>query len=108
MDNIGSYRHSSGRVSAHGDRLLRTVMARAAADFEFVRTTGVLQSLTTKASRIVKEQFTQTSCKSPTFLDQTPVLAPAARARAHCRSHGSDRGVYPRWMTTQQHEWRKS
>ena len=35
--DAGSYRDPSGRVFVLGDRVLRTVMPRAAADFEFVR-----------------------------------------------------------------------
>ena len=54
--DAGSYRDPSGRVFVLGDRVLRTVMPRAAADFEFVRSTGVLQSLIAEGSAIAEEQ----------------------------------------------------
>ena len=54
--DAGSYRDPSGRVFVLGDRVLRTVMPRAAADFEFVRSTGVLQSLIAEGSAIAEQQ----------------------------------------------------
>jgi hypothetical protein len=48
--NTGSYRDPSGRVFVLGSRLLRTVAPRAAADFEFVRATGVLDRLIAEGS----------------------------------------------------------
>jgi ribosomal protein L11 methylase PrmA len=52
----GSYRDPSGRVFVLGDRVLRTVAARAATDFEFVRLTGVLQSLIAEGLVIAEER----------------------------------------------------
>jgi ribosomal protein L11 methylase PrmA len=54
--DAGSYRDPSGRVFVLDDRVLRTVMPRAAADFEFVRSTGVLQSLIAEVSAIAEER----------------------------------------------------
>jgi ribosomal protein L11 methylase PrmA len=53
--DAGSYRDPSGRVFVLEDRVLRTVAPRAAADFEFVRSTGVLQSLIAEGSVIAEE-----------------------------------------------------
>ena len=53
--DAGSYRDPSGRVFVLDDRVLRTVAPRAAADFEFVRSTGVLQSLITEGAVIAEE-----------------------------------------------------
>ena len=39
-----------------GDRVLRTVMPRAAADFEFVRSTGVLERLIAEGSAIAEQR----------------------------------------------------
>jgi hypothetical protein len=55
--DAGSYRDPSGRVFVLDDRVLRTVMPRAAADFEFVRSTGVLQSLIAEGSAIAEERL---------------------------------------------------
>jgi ribosomal protein L11 methylase PrmA len=54
--DAGSYRDPSGRVFVLEDRVLRTVAARAAADFEYVRSTGVLQSLIADGAAIAEEQ----------------------------------------------------
>jgi ribosomal protein L11 methylase PrmA len=60
MDEVrvdaGSYRDPSGRVFVLGDRVLRTVMPRAAADFEFVRSTGVLERLIAEGSAIAEQR----------------------------------------------------
>jgi len=61
MDEVradaGSYRDPSGRVFVLGDRVLRTVMPRAAADFEFVRSTGVLERLIAEGSAIAEQRI---------------------------------------------------
>jgi ribosomal protein L11 methylase PrmA len=54
--DTGSYRDPSGRVFILGDRVLRTVAPRAAAEFEFVRSTGVLQSLIADGLVIAEEK----------------------------------------------------
>jgi ribosomal protein L11 methylase PrmA len=54
--DAGSYRDPSGRVFVLGDRVLRTVMPRAAADFEFVRSTGVLDGLIAEGSAIAEQR----------------------------------------------------
>jgi len=54
--DAGSYRDPSGRVFVLGDRVLRSVMPRAAADFEFVRSTGVLERLIAEGSAIAEQQ----------------------------------------------------
>jgi ribosomal protein L11 methylase PrmA len=54
--DAGSYRDPSGRVFVLNDRVLRTVAPRATADFEYVRSTGVLQSLIAEGSAIAEEQ----------------------------------------------------
>jgi ribosomal protein L11 methylase PrmA len=54
--DAGSYRDPSGRVFDLGDRVLRTVMPRAAADFEFVRSTGVLDRLIAEGSAIAEQR----------------------------------------------------
>ncbi|MFQ5995917.1 MAG: class I SAM-dependent methyltransferase, partial [Acidiferrobacterales bacterium] len=41
----GSFRDPSGRVYVIADRVFRTVMPSAAEDFEFVRSTGLLERL---------------------------------------------------------------
>jgi ribosomal protein L11 methylase PrmA len=53
--DAGSYRDPSGRVFVCDDRVLRTVAPCAAADFEFVRSTGMLQSLVAEGSAIAEE-----------------------------------------------------
>jgi ribosomal protein L11 methylase PrmA len=53
--DTGSYRDPSGRVFVLGDRVLRTVMPRAAADFEFVRSTGVLERLIAEGAAIAEQ-----------------------------------------------------
>jgi ribosomal protein L11 methylase PrmA len=54
--DAGSYRDPSGRVFVCDDRVLRTVAPHAAADFEFVRSTGMLQSLVAEGSAIAEQQ----------------------------------------------------
>ena len=54
--DTGSYRDPSGRVFVLGDRVLRTVMPRAAADFEFVRSTGVLEKLIAEGAAIAEQR----------------------------------------------------
>jgi ribosomal protein L11 methylase PrmA len=54
--DAGSYRDPSGRIFILGDRVLRTVMPRAAADFEFVRSTGVLERLIAEGSAIAEQR----------------------------------------------------
>jgi ribosomal protein L11 methylase PrmA len=54
--DTGSYRDPSGRVFVLGDRVLRTVAPRAAADFEFVRATGVLDRLIAEGSAIAEQR----------------------------------------------------
>ena len=54
--DTGSYRDPSGRVFILGHRVLRTVAPRAAAEFEFVRSTGVLQSLIADGLVIAEEK----------------------------------------------------
>ena len=57
----GSYRDPSGRVFVLGDRVLRTVMPRAAADFEFVRSTGVLGRLIVDGWAIAEQRVEPSS-----------------------------------------------
>jgi ribosomal protein L11 methylase PrmA len=57
----GSYRDPSGRVFVLGDRVLRTVMPRAAADFEYVRSTGVLDSLILEGLAIAEQRVEPSS-----------------------------------------------
>jgi ribosomal protein L11 methylase PrmA len=54
--DAGSYRDPSGRVFVLGDRVLRAVMPRAAADFEFVRSTGVLERLIAEGAAIAEQR----------------------------------------------------
>jgi ribosomal protein L11 methylase PrmA len=54
--DAGSYRDPSGRIFILGDRVLRTVMPRAAADFDFVRSTGVLERLIAEGSAIAEQR----------------------------------------------------
>jgi ribosomal protein L11 methylase PrmA len=44
----GSFRDPSGQVFREGTRILRTVTARAAADYEFVRDSGLIERLSAK------------------------------------------------------------
>jgi ribosomal protein L11 methylase PrmA len=69
----GSYRDPSGRIFILGDRVLRTVMPRAAADFEFVRSTGVLERLIAEGSAIA-EQRVEPSDLPPAFNDARYVV----------------------------------
>jgi ribosomal protein L11 methylase PrmA len=54
--DAGSYRDPSGRIFILDNRVLRTVMPRAAADFEFVRSTGVLERLIAEGSAIAEQR----------------------------------------------------
>ena len=71
--DAGSYRDPSGRVFVLGDRVLRSVMPRAAADFEFVRSTGVLERLIAEGSAIA-EQRVDPSGLPPAFDDARYVV----------------------------------
>lgn len=71
--DAGSYRDPSGRVFVLDDRVLRTVAPRAAADFEFVRATGVLDRLIAEGSGIA-EQRVEPSGLLRTFGDARYVL----------------------------------
>jgi len=51
-----SFRDPSGSVHVRGERVFRTVMPRAAADFEFVRGTGLLEPLI-RAGKVVEERI---------------------------------------------------
>jgi ribosomal protein L11 methylase PrmA len=71
--DAGSYRDPSGRIFILGDRVLRTVMPRAAADFEFVRSTGILERLIAEGSAIA-EQRVEPSDLPPVFNDARYVV----------------------------------
>jgi ribosomal protein L11 methylase PrmA len=71
--DAGSYRDPRGRVFVAEDRVLRTVAPSAAADFEFVRSTGVLPSLIAEGLVIAEEQV-EPSQLSSGFEDARYVL----------------------------------
>jgi hypothetical protein len=48
----GSFRDPGGRICWFGDRVLRTVMPSAAADFEYVESTGLIEQLVRKGMLI--------------------------------------------------------
>lgn len=52
----GSYRDFTGRVYHAGDRIFRTVMPAAVADFDFVRSTGLVRDLVA-AGKLVAEEL---------------------------------------------------
>ncbi len=51
-----SYRDVAGTVYRSGDRILRTVNAPAVADYEFVRTSGLLDELTTRGHVVAAQE----------------------------------------------------
>jgi ribosomal protein L11 methylase PrmA len=72
--DAGSYRDPSGRVFVLGDRVLRTVMPRAAADFDFVRSTGVLERLIAEGSAIAEQRVEPSGFDDASYVVQHPKL----------------------------------
>ena len=59
--DTGSFRDPSGHVFLHGDRVLRTVTPYAVEDFEYVRSTGLIEYLVDKRLLVAEEQVDRES-----------------------------------------------
>ncbi len=53
--DTGSFRDPKGRIFHRDDRVFRTIMARAAADFEFVRSSGLMGELVDKGLAVAAD-----------------------------------------------------